>query len=137
MKLCIPICTPNGLESRIEPHLPHAEHLLCFDTEKREYEQIALRQQPEGAGKNLQVDAVLCGSIDHVVMRMLAQQGIKVYGVAAQTAAQAIAQYENGELESAVENFGSCSGQKKNPESGSCHDNDCISSEGSCQGCRS
>lgn len=102
MKLCIPVNSPNGLESLLEPHLPRAEHLLFFDTETRAFEQISLRETSPGAGGDIEINAVLCGSINRVTLRTLIEQGISVYGTEAQTVAQAIAQYENGELEAAV-----------------------------------
>ena len=102
MKLCIPVNSPNGLESLLEPHLPRAEHLLFFDTESRSFEQISLRETSPGAGGDIEINAVLCGSINRVTLRTLIAQGISVYGTEAQTVAQAIAQYENGELEAAV-----------------------------------
>ena len=102
MKLCIPVNGPNGIESLIEPHLPTAEHLLFFDTETRLCEEISLREPSGRAAEDMQIHAVLCGSINRVTLRTLIEQGIAVYGTEAQTAAQAIAQYENGELEAAV-----------------------------------
>jgi predicted Fe-Mo cluster-binding NifX family protein len=102
MKLCIPVNSPNGLESLLEPHLPRAEHLLFFDTETRSFEQISLRETSPGTGGDIEINAVLCGSINRVTLRTLIEQGISVYGTEAQTVAQAIAQYENGELEAAV-----------------------------------
>jgi len=102
MKLCIPVNAPNGLESLLEPHLPRAEHLLFFDTETRSFEQISLRETPPGAAEDIQIHAVLCGSINRVTLRTLIEQGIAVYGTEAQTVAQAISQYENGELEAAA-----------------------------------
>ena len=102
MKLCIPVNSPNGIESLLEPHLPRAEHLLFFDTETRLCEEISLREAPAGSAENIEIHAVLCGSINRVTLRTLIEQGIAVYGTEAQTAAQAIAQYESGELEAAV-----------------------------------
>lgn len=110
MKLCIPVNAPNGLESLLEPHLPRAEHLLFFDTETRSFEQISLRETPPGAAEDIQINAVLCGSINRVTLRTLIEQGISVYGTEAQTVAQAIAQYENGELEAAVVGAGAGNG---------------------------
>ena len=110
MKLCIPVGSPNGIESLIEPHLPRAEHLLFFDTESRACTEIALRDQSAGAAEDLQMHAVLCGSINRVTLRTLIEQGVKVYGTDAQTVAQAITQYENGELEAAVVGAGGCGG---------------------------
>ena len=106
MKLCIPVRGPGGLESVIEPHLPHAQNLLFFDTETRHCEEISLRDQPAGAADNIQIHAVLCGSINRITLRALTDQGIKVYGTEAATAGQAIAQYERGELDVASGNCG-------------------------------
>ena len=53
---------------------------------------------------------MLCGSINRVTLRTLIEQGIAVYGTEAQTVAQAIAQYENGELEAAVVGAGAANG---------------------------
>lgn len=109
MKLCIPVCQPDGLDSMIQPHLPDAEHLLFFDLATRQYEHVSLREQDAGAGMNIEMDAVLCGSINRMILRQLFEQGIKVYGVETQTVAQAIARFENGELEAAVIG-GGCAG---------------------------
>ena len=110
MKLCIPVALPDGLESIIEPHLPSAEHLLLFDAETRLYEEVSLRDQEAGASEAIQLDAVLCGSINRATLRTLMEQGVNVYGTAAKTVAQAIAQFENGELEAATPQGGGCGG---------------------------
>ena len=126
MKLCIPVNSPNGLESLIEPHLPRAEHLLFFDTETRSFEQISLRETHPGAAADIEIHAVLCGSINRVTLRTLIEQGIAVYGTEAQSVAQAIAQYENGELEAAVVAPGAgggcgCSGHGEDGGEHGCH----------------
>lgn len=127
MKLCIPVREPNGLESLIEPHLPDAEHLLFFDTETRQFEQVALREQQAGAGENIAMDVVMCGSINRMTLQTLTDQGIKVYGTEAQIVAQAIAQYEEAEQDVSDEKAGGCGGCCSG---GQHHD----SSEHSCQG---
>ena len=104
MKLCLPVSAPDGLDSLIEAHLPSAEHLFIFDTQTRAFEEIALREQGDESPKP-QFDAVLCSSIDRVTLRALLEHNIAVYGMDAPTVAQAIAQFENGELE-AVQNAG-------------------------------
>ena len=104
MKLCLPVSAPDGLDSLIEAHLPSAEHLFIFDTQTRAFEEIALREQDDDSPKP-QFDAVLCSSIDRVTLRALLEHNIAVYGMDAPTVAQAIAQFENGELE-AVQNAG-------------------------------
>lgn len=132
MKLCIPVNSPNGLESLLEPHLPRAEHLLFFDTETRSFEQISLRETPPGAAEDIQIHAVLCGSINRVTLRTLIEQGISVYGTEAQTVAQAIAQYENGELEAAV--VGAGAGSAAAGGCGCSHDHGEAGGEHGCHG---
>ena len=132
MKLCIPVNAPNGLESQLEPHLPRAEHLLFFDTETRSFEQISLRETSPGAAEDIQINAVLCGSINRVTLRTLIEQGISVYGTEAQTVAQAIAQYENGELEAAV--VGAGAGNAAAGGCGCSHDHGEAGGEHGCHG---
>ena len=108
MKICIPVRSPEGLASAVEPHLPEAEHVLIFDLVSREYEEINLAARVPGQSGPVQMDAVLCGSINRMTLRALAQQGIKIYGMAADTVAQAIAQFENGELECVEVPAGGC-----------------------------
>lgn len=132
MKLCIPVNSPNGLDSLLEPHLPRAEHLLFFDTETRLFEQISLRDSSAGAAADIEIHAVLCGSINRVTLRTLIEQGIAVYGTEAQTVAQAIAQYENGELEAAVVAAGACGCSHGQGEAGGGHA--CHSEGGGCSG---
>lgn len=118
MKLCIPVNAPKGLESLLQSHLPSAEHLPFSDTETRLREDIALRGHQAGSADDIEIHAVLCGSINRVTLRTLIEQGIKVYGTDAQTVAQAIALYDNGELEAAVVAAG-C-GASNAQEGGSC-----------------
>ena len=134
MKLCIPVNSPNGLESLLEPHLPRAEHLLFFDTETRSFEQISLRETSPSAGGDIEINAVLCGSINRVTLRTLIEQGISVYGTEAQTVAQAIAQYENGELEAAVVAPGAGHGAGGCGCSGGHGEHSCHTEGGGCSG---
>jgi hypothetical protein len=55
MKLWIPVNTPNGLESLLEPPLPSA------------------------AGDR-EIHAVLCGSLNRVTLRTEIEQGLRIYG---------------------------------------------------------
>ncbi|MDR1934488.1 MAG: hypothetical protein LBS49_02695 [Candidatus Accumulibacter sp.] len=94
MKLCVPVRVPAGLESCVEPHLPHAEHLLFFDTDTRDIRHVALREhQPDAAGPP-RFDAVLCGSVDKATKAALAEKGILAFGTEARTAGEAIAEFE-------------------------------------------
>lgn len=93
MKLCIPSCDAKGLESTIEPHFPHASHLCVFDTESRQHAVFAIDSDTDA-----QIDAVLCASINRMTLRHLLDQGIEVYGTAAERVVDAIAQFERGEL---------------------------------------
>ncbi|MFT3849282.1 MAG: NifB/NifX family molybdenum-iron cluster-binding protein [Propionivibrio sp.] len=122
MKLCIPVKFPEGLDSQIEPHLPHAAFLAFFDTETRSVDAVSLREPKPGDERHMNFDAVLCGSISRVVLRTLAMQGVQVFGTAAQTVAEAVAQFENGELAAAdAEAEGhQCSGQGNCGGNGGC-----------------
>lgn len=127
MKLCIPVKLPEGLESHLEPHLPHAAYLVFFDTESRSIDSVSLREPQPGDERHMNFDAVLCGSISRAVLRTLAMQGVKVYGTAAQTVEQAIAQLENGELVAAETEAGDgcggggCGGGGCGGGGGGCH----------------
>jgi predicted Fe-Mo cluster-binding NifX family protein len=131
MKLCIPVSSPEGFDSVIEPHLPNAEHLVFFDTESRSFESVCLREQSAGGAENIQIDAVLCGSINRITLRTLVEQGIGVYGTEAATVGAAIAQYENGELVAVSAGAGSCGGQGQGCSSG---EHACHGSGGQCAG---
>ncbi len=97
MKLCIPTNEVNGLESVIEPHFPNASHLIVFDTETRQHNMISVHE--DDGQENTAIDAVLCGSINRMVLRSLLDQGIEVYGTLAANALEAIGQFERGELD--------------------------------------
>ena len=120
MKLCIPVLESNGLDSLINPHLPSAEFLLFFDTESRHCTTLSLREQQAATEDELRIDAVLCGSINRVTLRSLVDQGIMVYGTAAETVVQAIAQFEGGELVAAEVAAGSCAGHGHAHAAGAC-----------------
>lgn len=95
MKLCIPVRAPEGLESRVEPHLPDAEHLLLFDTGTREIRHVALRERDESdVPEAPPFDVVLCESFDETTRRALAEKGIRAFGTDAPTAARAVAEFE-------------------------------------------
>ena len=102
MRLCIPVSQDKGLESVIEPYLPNAEYFLFFDTETRLYDHFSLRAIKDQPDDRVLMDAVLCGSINRVTLLTLMTQGVKVYGTEALVVAQAIAEFENGELVAAV-----------------------------------
>lgn len=99
MKLCIPVQENIGLQASLQPHFPQAELLLIFDTESRQHHYIDINACEDIPEEQALIDAVLCGSINRHTLRSLIDQGIDVYGSAAATVAEAIAQFENGELE--------------------------------------
>ncbi|MDR0576681.1 MAG: hypothetical protein LBI87_03915 [Candidatus Accumulibacter sp.] len=94
MKLCVPVRAPDGLASRVEPHLPNAEHLLLFDAGTREIRHVALREPPDGADEAPRFDVVLCASFDKATREALAVKGIAAFGTEAGTAGEAIAEFE-------------------------------------------
>ena len=108
MRLCIPVSAPEGLESLVEPDLHRAEYLLFFDTETRLCDAISLREEQAGTAARIQIDAVLCTTINRVTLHALSEQGVMVYGTDARTVAQAIAHYEDGGLTVAVAQAGGC-----------------------------
>ncbi|MDR3411527.1 MAG: NifB/NifX family molybdenum-iron cluster-binding protein [Formivibrio sp.] len=99
MKLCIPVQENIGLQAAMEPHFPHADTLLVFDTESRQYHYIDVNASEAVSAEQSAVDAVLCGSINRHTLRSLLDQRIQVFGTDAQTAIEAITQFENGALE--------------------------------------
>jgi predicted Fe-Mo cluster-binding NifX family protein len=101
MRLCVPVRVPNGLESCIEPHLPNAEHLLFFDTDTRDIRHVALLEHQEGGAEAPQFDVVLCGSVNKTTKDALAERGIIALGTEAQTAGEAIAEFEAANLAAA------------------------------------
>lgn len=99
MKLCISVQENIGLQASLQPHFPQAELLLIFDTESRQHHYIDINASEDIPEEQALIDAVLCGSINRHTLRSLIDQGIQVYGTAAETAIEAITQFENGELE--------------------------------------
>ena len=98
MKVCIPVKTNAGLQAEFEAHLPAAPTLLVFDTERRTYHYLDV-QNAKQSEENTLIHVVLCGSINRHALRSLLDQGIAVYGTAADSAAEALRQFEAGELE--------------------------------------
>jgi len=110
MKLCIPVTSPEGLESLIAPDLPDAEHLLFFDTDTRSCRTLALSAEEAGAASDLRIDAVLCAAINRRTLLTLTRQGIEVYCTQVPNVAQAVALYEDGKLQVAAIAPGGCGG---------------------------
>ena len=115
MRLCIPVSHNQGIESAIEPYLHQANAFVFFDTETRQHEHVPLQTDKNEPDERIRMDAVLCGAINRVTLRMLMTQGVTVYGTDAQVVSQAIAQFENGELiaaelEAEGEQQGACCG---------------------------
>ncbi|GHU32114.1 hypothetical protein AGMMS50256_21670 [Betaproteobacteria bacterium] len=101
MRLCVPVRAPNGLESCIEPHLPNARHLLFFDTDTRDIRHVDLlaqQEHQEDEAEAPQFDVVLCGSVNKATKDVLAERGIIALGTEAQTAGEAIAEFETVNL---------------------------------------
>lgn len=111
MKICIPAVEANGLQSVVEPHFPQAPYLLVFDTETRVCHTIDVAAERGDAPEDTVVDAVICGSLNRMTLRQLLDQGIQVFGSAAQTVAEAVAQFEAGELQAVAAAGGCCGGQ--------------------------
>jgi predicted Fe-Mo cluster-binding NifX family protein len=78
--------------------LPNAEHLLFFDTDTRDIQHVDLLAQQEAGGEAPPFDVVLCGSINKATKDALAERGIIALGTEAQTAGEAIAEFEAANL---------------------------------------
>ncbi len=118
MKLCIPVLDNTGLQAGMEPHFPQADTLLIFDTESRQHHYIDVNSSEELPAEQTLIDAVLCGSINRHTLRSLLDQGIQVFGTAAETAIEAITLFEQGELEAVA-----IAGRHRHGHGGSgCHD---------------
>src|SRR5471030_3427383 len=102
MKLCIPVLENTGLQAKLEPHFPNTDTLLVFDTESRQHHYIDVNATDDIPVEQTIIDAVLCGSINRHTLCSLLDQGIQIFGTAAQTVIEAIAQFENGEMEAVV-----------------------------------
>ncbi len=118
MKVCIPVRSPDGLQSSIEPRLQDAEHLLFVDMESRRCEHIALGD-PQGAGE-FEIDALLCAGVNRITLRSLTGRGITVYRTTAGTVGQAIVEFDSGKLSPAEADGGACHGHGHNKAGGGC-----------------
>ena len=130
MKLCIPVLENTGLQAATEPHFPHASLLLVFDTESRQHHHIDIHRCEELPAEQTMIDAILCASINRHTLRSLVDQNIQVFGTEAQTAIEAITQFENGELEAVAiagrHAHGDCDCQKE----GSVQERECCGGHG-------
>ncbi len=130
MKLCIPVLEKTGLQASTQPHFPLADQLLIFDTESRQHHYIDVNASENIPEEQMLIDAVLCASINRYTLRSLLDQGIGVYGTDAETAADAIAQFENGELETVAvagrHEQGNCGTPDHTGEKSSAETRDCC-----------
>ena len=97
MKICLPLETPAGLQSRLHPVFSEAEHLLVVDLEAGEHRTVSIGKAAENDA--VVVDAILCVGIDRSSLRSFTRQGIQVFATESMTAAEALVSFRSGEVE--------------------------------------
>jgi len=112
MKVCIPVLSPQGVQSTISRHFGTAPHFVMLDTDRQE---PLSTLSPNAAGScqcgspmlaSMDVDAVICGGIGAGALERLAERGITVYGTEAATVSTALELLRQGRL--AVLRDGTC-----------------------------
>jgi len=106
MKLCIPVEINEALNSIVYGHFGSAPLFLIVDSEALTVEPLTNHDEhhvhgacnPLKALSGRTVDAVIVGGIGAGAVRGLRQSGIAVYRSPAQTVAEAVAQFNAGEL---------------------------------------
>ena len=106
MKLCIPVAENHTLNSIVYGHFGSAPLFLLVDSETLAVEPLINHDEhhihgacnPLKALAGRAVDAVIVGGIGGGAVRGLRQSGIAVYQSPAQTVAEAVAQFNAGEL---------------------------------------
>ena len=104
MKLCIPVASPEGQESKLAADFGAARHLLILDSESELFEALD-RAEPSTIAQSAvaEIRGVLCSEMHPHLLFNLQKNGIQVFGCEAQTAAEALAQFRAGELEAVPE----------------------------------
>jgi predicted Fe-Mo cluster-binding NifX family protein len=106
MKICFPVTSNDGLESRIYDHFGSAPMFLIIDTEKNETIEQANKDlghangrcKPMKAIAGKDVDAIVVGGIGKGALSGLLQSGLKVFLAESGTVAKNLAAIQSGEL---------------------------------------
>ena len=103
--------TGRDLDSNLDPRFGRAEYFIIVDPETMEFEVVENRQNfdlPQGAGiqagmtiSDHKVDALITGHCGPKAFRVLQSAGIQIMTGASGKVADVIAQFKNGELETA------------------------------------
>jgi predicted Fe-Mo cluster-binding NifX family protein len=127
MKICIPVCGPEGLDAKLNPEFTETEHLFVFDADNGEHRTFSREAEQDGAEEPIAIDVVLCNDMPAGLLRAFAAQGIQVFATSSETAGQALIALQSGEAEELVFE-GGCGCQGHGEEShGGCgggHDDD-------------
>jgi predicted Fe-Mo cluster-binding NifX family protein len=112
MKLAI-TSTGKELDSNLDPRFGRADYFIIVDPETKAFEVVENSQNlnlPQGAGiqagKTIidhHIDVLVTGHCGPKAFKVLQQAGVKVMTGAAGTVADAIAQFNSGELETSAE----------------------------------
>ena len=112
MKLAV-TSTGKGLDANLDPRFGRAAYFIIVDPNTMTFEVVENKQNlnlPQGAGiqagKTIvdnQVDAIITGHCGPKAFKVLQSAGIKIMTGAGGTVTDAIAQFNNGELEISAE----------------------------------
>ncbi|MGM0381700.1 MAG: NifB/NifX family molybdenum-iron cluster-binding protein [bacterium] len=118
MKIAIPVKEFKGLQSEISAHFGRAVGFILAEPDEEEIEQLKnTSEHMGGKGKppelldEADVDVVLCGNLGRRAVDYFNELGIEVCSGARGTAGDALAAWENDELEPATAS-GACQGHE-------------------------
>lgn len=105
MNICIPVLTPNGLNSEIATHFGKASTFAMMNDETEELTFFANDGTHHGGTlnppdiiKEAGADLVLCGGLGVKAVQLFEGHGIEVYCNATGTVADALSAYKAGKL---------------------------------------
>ena len=107
MRICIPIESNTGIQSKVFDRFVSAAHFLIFDTDKERYDVIdnsgGLQREeishPFKVLENKSINAVICRGMDARTVQKLNEMGIRVYRTDAKTVLEIIENCKKGKLE--------------------------------------
>jgi predicted Fe-Mo cluster-binding NifX family protein len=106
MRLCIPTMNERGLEAPLSAHFGSAPYYTVVETETKKVQVAANPRaehehghcEPVAGIADLAPDAVLCMGLGRRALDRLQAAGIQVFVARATQVAQAVSQFESGEL---------------------------------------
>jgi predicted Fe-Mo cluster-binding NifX family protein len=106
MKICLPIKTDEGLESKVFGHFGSAPLFFVADTDSGEYKVEANNNQhhehgncqPLAAIAGFDADAIVVGGIGAGALNKLSAGGLQIFRATFDTVAENIAAYKSGKL---------------------------------------